>query len=69
MSNIWVRWRHRINRVRRRVSGGRGCEPLGNVDDHLRNGVKRLLRSLVPLFQWFEAGYDNLRVLAEDVPM
>ncbi len=68
-SDIWVHWRHGVNHVRRRVCGRRGDEGLGDVDDHLRNGVKRLLRSLVTLLQWFELGSDNLWVLAEDVPM
>ena len=55
--------------MHRRVCGRRGDKGLGGVDDHLRNGVKRLLRCLVPLLQWFELGSDNLRLLAEDLPM
>jgi hypothetical protein len=55
--------------VRRRVCGRRGDEGLGNVDDHLRNSVKRLLRCFVPLLQWLELGPDNLGVLVQDVPM
>lgn len=43
VSDIWVHWRHAVNSVRRRVCGRRGDEGLGDVDDHLRYGVKRLL--------------------------
>lgn len=69
VSDISVHWRHGVNRKRRPVCGRRGGEGLGDVDDHLCNGVKHLLRSLVPLLQWFELGSDSLRMLAEDVPM
>ena len=68
-SDIWVRRRPGVNHMRRRVCGRHGNEGLGDVDDHVRNGVKRLLRSLVPLLEWFKVGSDNLWVLAEDVPM
>jgi hypothetical protein len=68
-SDIWVHWRHGVNRVRRRVCRRCGDEGLGGVDDHLRNSVKGLLRCLVPLLQWFKLGADSMRVLTEDVPM
>jgi len=50
-SNIWVGGRHGVNRVCRCDCGRPRDERLGGVDDHLRDGVERFLRSLVPLIQ------------------